>query len=121
LTRYGTKLGTSLKDTYAAILKSRTDLETLAIEGSSTVQAVSFITFVQDLKKKVQQWGTEVETYVEGQKTLERQRFPFPGDWLYADQIQGEWGTFQELLKRKDASIKEQVGEDAPYQLELML
>ncbi|OCF56381.1 dynein heavy chain 1, cytosolic [Kwoniella mangroviensis CBS 10435] len=109
LTRYGTKLGSSIKETYSSILKARTDLETLAIEGSSTAQAVAFITFVQDLKRKVVKWGPEIEEFNSGQKTLERQRYLFPSDWLYVDQMQGEWSAFTEILKRKDDSIKEQV------------
>jgi dynein heavy chain 1 len=111
LTHYGGKLGTAMRDTYSSILKSRTDLETLAIEGSSTAQAVSFITFVQELKRKVQKWGPDLEQFVNGQKTLERQRYAFAPDWLYVDQIQGEWSAFSEILKRKDDLIKEQVGE----------
>ncbi|TXT09077.1 hypothetical protein VHUM_02551 [Vanrija humicola] len=109
LAKYGSKLGTSMKDVYAAILKARTDLETQSIEGSSTAQVVSFITFVQDLKRKVDLWGPQIEQFAAGQKTLERQRYTFPSDWLYVDLIQGEWGAFSELLKRKDDSIKEQV------------
>jgi dynein heavy chain 1 len=111
LSRYGTKLGTSMKDAYSAILKARTDLEVMAIEGSSTAQAVSFITFVQDLKRKVTNWAPEIEQFSLGQKTLERQRYAFGSDWLYVDQIQGEWSAFTDILKRKDDSIKEQVGE----------
>lgn len=109
LTHYGGKLGMAMKDTYAAILKGRSDLETLSIEGSSTAQAVSFITFVQDLKRKVQVWGPDLEEFVSGQRTLERQRYAFSADWLYADQIQGEWSAFSDILKRKDDSIQEQV------------
>ncbi|WVQ93134.1 hypothetical protein IAU59_000198 [Kwoniella sp. CBS 9459] len=109
LARYGGKLGVSIKETYSAILKARTDLETLAIEGSSTAQAVSFITFVQDLKRKVVKWGPEIEEFASGQKILERQRYSFPPDWLYVDQLQGEWSAFSDILKRKDDSIKEQI------------
>lgn len=110
LARYGTKLGASMKDVYSAILKGRTDLESLSIDGGSTAQAVSFITFVQDLKRKVQQWGPEIQQFLGGQKTLERQRYSFPQDWLFVDQIQSEWSAFSDILKRKDDSIKEQVG-----------
>jgi dynein heavy chain 1 len=109
LAKYGSKLGLSMKEVYAAVLKARTDLETHSVEGSSTAQVVSFITFVQDLKRKVETWGPEIDQFVAGQKTLERQRYTFPSDWLYVDQIQGEWSAFSEILKRKDDSIKEQV------------
>lgn len=110
LARYGSKLGSSMKDVYSAILKGRTDLEALSIEGGSTAQTVSFITFVQDLKRKVEQWAPEIQQFSGGEKTLERQRYAFPSDWLYVDQIQGEWSAFSDILKRKDDSIKEQVG-----------
>ncbi|KAL7421138.1 dynein heavy chain [Cryptotrichosporon argae] len=109
LAKYGAKLGGSMKDVYAAILNARTDLEQHSIEGSSTAQAVGFITFVQDIKRKVVRWAPEIEQFAAGQKTLERQRYAFPSDWLYVDQMQGEWSAFSEILKRKDDSIKEQV------------
>lgn len=110
LSRYGTKLGLAMRGVYDSILKARSELEISSIEGSSTAQAVTFITFVQDLKRKVQMWGPEIELFTAGQKTLERQRYSFPADWLHVDLVQGEWGAFSDILKRKDDSIKEQIG-----------
>lgn len=40
---------------------------------------------------------------------LERQRFQFPDNWLYSDNIEGEWGAFSDIMKRKDSSIQTQV------------
>ena len=40
---------------------------------------------------------------------MERQRFAFPPSWLYVDNIEGEWGAFNDILKRKDSSIQTQV------------
>lgn len=111
LGRYGNRLGSAMKDTYAGIQKARSDLEIMSIEGSSTAQAVTFITFVQDLTRRVQQWTPDIEQFNAGQRTLERQRYAFPTDWLYVDQVQGEWSAFSEILKRKEASIKGQLGE----------
>ncbi len=54
-------------------------------------------------------WEKEVEMYKEGQRILERQRFQFPANWLYSDNIDGEWGAFNDILKRKDGSIQTQV------------
>lgn len=109
LAKYGSKLGIMMKDAYSAIQKARMDLEAYSIEGSSTAQVVSFITFVQDLKRKVESWEPEIEQFAIGQQTLERQRYSFPSDWLYVDLIQGEWSAFSEILKRKNDSITEQV------------
>lgn len=40
---------------------------------------------------------------------MERQRFQFPNQWLHVDNIEGEWSAFNEIMKRKDASIQQQV------------
>jgi dynein heavy chain 1 len=111
LGRFGSKLSLTMKETHAAILKARHDLEHHSIEGSSTAATVTFITFVQDLKRKVKKWTPEIEIFGSGQKTLERQRYQFPQDWLYVDQIEGEWSAFNEILTRKNASIQDQLGE----------
>lgn len=54
LSRFGGKLGIAMRDRHAEIMKARHDLEHHSIETSSTAQAVSLITFVQELKRKVQ-------------------------------------------------------------------
>ena len=50
-----------------------------------------------------------MQMYKEGQRILERQRFQFPANWLYSDNIEGEWGAFTDIMKRKDGSIQTQV------------
>ena len=47
--------------------------------------------------------------YHGGQKLLERQRYQFPSSWLYVDNIEGEWGAYNEIMKRKDTAIQQQV------------
>ncbi|KIJ45695.1 hypothetical protein M422DRAFT_778888 [Sphaerobolus stellatus SS14] len=77
--------------------------------NSTTAAAVGFITFVQDLKRKTKAWGPLIELCANGEKTLERFRYQFPDDWLYSDQLRGEWSAFNEILKRKNDSIQEQL------------
>ncbi len=43
------------------VLQSRTDLEQHSVEGSSTSDSVSFITFVQSLKRKLKNWEKVME------------------------------------------------------------
>ncbi|PLW56951.1 hypothetical protein PCANC_02857 [Puccinia coronata f. sp. avenae] len=109
LVRFGSKLGSVMRETHGAITKSRHDLEHYSIETSSTAQAVSFITFVQDLKRKVKKWEPDIEIFGSGEKTLHRQRYQFPSDWLYVDQIESEWNVFNDLLKRKNSAIQDQL------------
>ncbi|KAG6918668.1 hypothetical protein DXG01_012485 [Tephrocybe rancida] len=84
-------------------------MEAFAPANSSTAAAVTFITFVQDLKKKTKAWGPMIDLCANGEKTLERFRYQFPDDWLYSDQLRGEWSAYNEILKRKNDSIQEQL------------
>ncbi|KAF8887780.1 dynein heavy chain protein 1 [Infundibulicybe gibba] len=67
-------------------------MEVFAPTNSSTAAAVTFITLCAN-----------------GEKTLERFRYQFPEDWLYSDQLRGEWSAYNEILKRKNDSIQEQL------------
>ncbi|KAG1874247.1 dynein heavy chain and region D6 of dynein motor-domain-containing protein [Suillus tomentosus] len=84
-------------------------MEAFSPSNSSTAAAVTFITFVQDLKRKTKTWGPMIDLCANGEKTLERFRYQFPDDWLYSDQLRGEWSAYNEILKRKNDSIQEQL------------
>jgi dynein heavy chain 1 len=43
---------------------------------------------------------------------MKDRRFQFPTAWLHADNIEGEWGAFNEIIRRKDSSIQSQVCEN---------
>ncbi|XP_027203133.2 dynein heavy chain, cytoplasmic isoform X1 [Dermatophagoides pteronyssinus] len=109
LSKFGSLLGQEMSSLHSIISTSRTELEKQSIDTANTKDAVTFITYVQSLKSKILQWGKQVEIYKEGQRILERQRFQFPNNWLHVDNIEGEWSAFQEIMKRKDQSIQQQV------------
>lgn len=109
LGKFGTLLGNEMSSFHSQVSKSRSDLEQQSIEAASTSDAVGFITYVQSLKRKMKAWEKQVDIYREGQRILERQRFQFPSSWLHVDNIEGEWGAFNEIIKRKDTSIQTQV------------
>ncbi|XP_065362456.1 dynein heavy chain, cytoplasmic-like [Calliphora vicina] len=109
LGKFGTLLGNEMSTFHTRVSKSRTDLEMQSIEAASTTDAVSFITYVQSLKKEMLVWDKQVEVFREAQRILERQRFQFPNNWLHVDNIEGEWSAFNEIIKRKDTAIQTQV------------
>ena len=109
LGKFGQLLGADMVSLHGAISKSRSELEKQSFDTANTKDAVTFITYVQSLKSKKVAWSKQVEVYKEGQRILERQRFQFPNNWLYVDNIEGEWSAFSEIMKRKDASIQQQV------------
>lgn len=109
LSKFGTLLGNEMASFHTNVSKSRSELEMQSIEAASTSDAVSFITYVQSLKRNMLAWEKQVEVYKEGQRILERQRFQFPNSWLHVENLEGEWDAFNEIIKRKDSSIQTQV------------
>jgi len=106
--RFAGRLGQRMLDVFAQIEKARKDLEVQTLEASSTAQAVSFITVVQQCKRKVLEWEPEVETFRQGQSTLSRQRYQLPSEWLHIDQIDHEWEMLNDVLDRKSKIANDQ-------------
>ncbi len=108
LQKFGARLGNRMREVYAEIEKARRDLEGQSLEASSTAQAVSFITIVQQCKRKVEIWEPEIDVFRKGQTQLSRQRYQFPADWLYVDHIDNEWSFLNEILSRKLKIVEDQ-------------
>ena len=108
LLKFASRLGMRMRDVYAEVEKSRRDLESQSLEASSTAQAVSLITVVQQCKRRVQAWEPEMDAFRKGQMALVRQRYQFPSDWLYVDQVDHEWSILNDILARKLKVVQDQ-------------
>ncbi|KAL8873373.1 MAG: hypothetical protein Q9174_001143, partial [Haloplaca sp. 1 TL-2023] len=108
LQQFGTRLGNRIRELYTALEKTRRELESQSLEASSTAHAVSFITVVQQSKRQVDVWEPEIDVFRQGQTTLSRQRYQFPSDWLYVDQVDKQWAILVEILNRKLRIVEEQ-------------
>ncbi|KAJ5969393.1 hypothetical protein N7501_005641 [Penicillium viridicatum] len=108
LVKFGSKLGGRMREVHSEIAAARRDLEGQTLEASSTAHAVSFITIVQQCKRKTRVWEPEVDLFRQGQTTLARQRYQFPYDWLHVENVDGEWAALTELLSRKSKIVNEQ-------------
>ncbi|KAK6094055.1 dynein heavy chain [Batrachochytrium dendrobatidis] len=109
LNRFGSKMGTGMRSFHTDIVAARLELEHITI-GTSTNDMVSFVIFLEDLRSKEVLWSAQVATFQQGQKILERQRFHFPSNWLYFDQVNADWGALREILTRKSRFVDQQVG-----------
>ncbi|KAI9105868.1 dynein heavy chain [Phlyctochytrium arcticum] len=109
LNKFGTTLEEAMRSFYGDISTARINLEQHLGDGTSTVDAVKFIIFVQSLKAKLPAWMEDIQSYRSSQKVLERQRFQFPNNWLYVDNVDGEWSAFNEILEKKDKVLMSQV------------
>jgi dynein heavy chain 1 len=106
--KFGGILGNRMAEVYSEMKRSRSELENQSLEASSTAQAVAFITTVQQCRRNAILWEPEVEIFRQGQTTLSRQRYNFPNDWLYANQVSDEWEAFEEILNRKSKVVEDQ-------------
>ncbi|KAL8738025.1 MAG: hypothetical protein Q9181_001132 [Wetmoreana brouardii] len=108
LQHFGIRLGNRVRELYTELEKTRRDLESQSLEASSTAQAVSFITVVQQSKRQVDIWAPQIDVFRQGQTTLSRQRYQFPADWLYVDQVDNQWSALTEILNRKLRIVEDQ-------------
>ena len=106
--KFAGRLGVRVREIYAEVEKARKDLESQSLEASSTAQAVSLITVVQQCKRKVQMWEPEIDLFRKGQTTLARHRYQLPSDWLHVEQIDHEWAALNEILSRKLKVVQDQ-------------
>lgn len=74
---------------YQEIQGARRKLESLSIDASEDVTV--FVTEIQEIKRKVDEWETSLERQKKGQKLLVNQRYQFPSDWLGIDSVEFEW------------------------------
>lgn len=109
MSKFATLLSSEMSNLHSDISKARNDLELQSIDSAETKDAVTFITYVQNLKSKSKEWEKQVEVFKIGQQTLERQRFQFPPNWLHVDNIEGEWSAFNEIMKRRESAIQTQI------------
>ncbi|KAI9667857.1 MAG: hypothetical protein M1821_000676 [Bathelium mastoideum] len=108
LAKFAGRLGNRMNEIHTDVEKAKRDLEGQSLEASSTAQAVTFITIVQQSKRKVKVWAPEIDIFRQGQATLSRQRFSFPAEWLYVDQVDHAWAALNEVLERKSKIVQDQ-------------
>jgi dynein heavy chain 1 len=108
--QFGSRMMEGMKLFRDELSSSRAYLESHSLDSDSTGAAVSLVTLVQSLKSKNQTWSNEVEVFTNGQKLLEKYRFHFPQDWIYAENIEGEWSAFTEIFNRKNSAIRDRIG-----------
>jgi dynein heavy chain 1, cytosolic len=78
--------------------------------GATTKETIGFMLRLQECQDNTSTWESAVASFQKGQKTLDRQRFHYPSDWVYIDHIMGEWSAFKDILHRKSKVISSQLG-----------
>ncbi|KAI9672025.1 MAG: Dynein heavy chain, cytoplasmic [Trizodia sp. TS-e1964] len=105
--KFAVRLGNRMREVFTEIEKARRDLEGQSLEASSTAQAVSFITTVQQCKRKVKAWTPELELFRHGETFVFRERYS-SNDWLEVEQIDQQWTALNDILARKTKIVQDQ-------------
>ena len=99
LNQFGKTLNANLNKFFAIIKQAREKLEKIDFStGEGTVTAISDLNYC---KKSLPKWSSDLEHFKDGQKLLEVQKFHFPADWTFSDQIEGDWLVVKQILARK--------------------
>lgn len=102
LNQFGTTFNENLKTFFTAISNARRKLEKINFSGASSSEVTQFITELQEIKRQFNIQSNDIEKYRNAQRLLDRQRYHPGQDWLYIDQVEGEWSNFKQILSRKD-------------------
>ena len=108
LSRFCRILGGGMSEFFKKLRNARTQLEQKSLD-SETKEVVSFVTMVREIQKNFENLESELNVFKASQKLLTAQRVRFPEDWLYIDNIEGEWDAFQQILSRKAEVMDSQI------------
>jgi len=108
LQRFGALLGDALLSLFGTLRAGRESLEKHTFDVSSTGDIVESVTLLQGLTRKAKVWQSDLAHQATLEKLLQRSRYAFPPEWMYAERVQGEWSSFEQILSRKSGKMAEQ-------------
>ncbi|CAN6639183.1 dynein heavy chain, cytoplasmic [Trichomonascus vanleenenianus] len=106
--KFSEQLGSQMREVCSEMEFVRRNLENQVLDGS-TEMVVSAVTTAQSCNNKLEKWDEQVSLFRSGQTALARNRFQFPSNWLFIDQIDNEWAALKEILSRKNSLIDGQI------------
>ncbi|KAH0477442.1 MAG: hypothetical protein KVP17_003594 [Porospora cf. gigantea B] len=77
-----------------------------SMSPEATVALTEYMIKLDSIQLKVLSWSPDVDHLVSSERLLERQRFVFPNDWVWADQLTGDWEAFLQIFRLQHSSIE---------------
>ena len=105
LSKFGALLSTNMRSFHELIQNNRSNLEIRTLD-SDVIEIIEYITSVQLYRREMNVWESSLETFKTSQRLLQSQRYPFPSDWMWLANIEGEWNAFTQILNRKWNEMK---------------
>lgn len=102
-------LGQCTSELYEKIASSKNKLEETKLDSASTENIVLGVTFIQEVKQKVEFWAKEIESLRSSEKLLKKQRFAFHSDWMETSVVKGLYDSLLQILERRSRTMEQQV------------
>ncbi len=110
LSRFGNILQERMNGFYNEASKARNQLEKMTLDADIN-EIVAFVTTVRNGEANKDTWKLDLKSFQSSQRLLVGQRFRFPEDWLYIDNLEGEWDAFNQILSKKIEVMDERIPE----------
>jgi len=109
-TCYASELGKRIVELHDEVSVSKMKLEDIALDGgAATEDIVLGVTFIQDVKQKIEPWGEEVAVVLEAERMLKRQRHSFGTDWLEGSRLKGQYHQLEQILHKRSRVMDDQL------------
>lgn len=106
--QWANAVSTAMHAVHTRLERGRAELEPLSATHPSTQHIVSLVTRAAALQRELRAADAQVQQLVAAEAALRAQRFRWPADWLYAEQVQSAWTAAHELLAQKQAALDAQ-------------
>ena len=109
-TCYANVLGQRIVDLHDSVSSSKAKLEEIALDGGATTEDIVLgVTFIQEIKQKLGPWGEEVNSLLEAERLLKRQRHSFHADWMEGSRLKGQYHHLEHILNKRSRAMDEQL------------
>jgi dynein heavy chain 1 len=106
--QFGSILLSNMQQHLTLLRQSRNELENQ--QDLKVSDLVAFIVLVRRFQTLILEWKDRLDLLKNSQRNLEKQRYQFPNEWIYIDQLEGEFSALNELIQKKSNYLNENKG-----------
>lgn len=108
---YAGVLGQRIHSLHDSICEAKSKLESITLEGTgaTTSEIVLGVTYIQEMKQKIEPWEKEVQSHIDSERLLKRQRHTFRSDWMEGTRLTGQYQNLEQILEKRSHTMEEQI------------
>lgn len=104
--RFSDILSIKIRETEALLSKAILSLEDV-LDFGVNLKLISLIVTNNSYMEKIEDWTSDISTYLEAQTLLQKLRFKLPNDWLFVEQLESNLSAIKDITLKKKATILE--------------